>query len=95
MRVRTWRVKHGRDGDAGTDRAVAGAVLLAVTIVPLLIGFAGPSVYLTLPGPKGWLYIGVAIFIAIGALSRLFFVNDKRKRLKSSELRSTKRRSKL
>jgi hypothetical protein len=43
---------------------------VAVTIVLLLIGFSGPSVYFTLPGPAGWLYIGVVIIAATVALSK-------------------------
>jgi protein-S-isoprenylcysteine O-methyltransferase Ste14 len=76
------------------DRAIITVVLLAVTIVLLLIGFSGPSVYFVLPGPAGWLYIGVVVIAATVALVWLFWVHDKRKRGDLSGLRTVNRRSK-
>jgi hypothetical protein len=64
----------------GSDRAVITAVLLAVTTVLLLIGFAGPSVYFVLPGPLGWLYIAAVILASSSTLLWLFRIDDKRKR---------------
>jgi hypothetical protein len=75
--LKSLRGKPARSRDLGADRAVAAAVLLAVTTVLLLIGFAGPSVDLRLPGPAGWLYIGVVIIAATLAFVWLFCVNDK------------------
>ena len=94
MQVRSLRGKRGRDSDLGTDRAVITAVLLAVTTVLLIIGFAGPSVYFTLPRPMGWLYIGAVIIVATSALAWLFFFDDKRKRGSKPGLRTVNPRSK-
>ena len=94
MHARSLRGKRGRSSDPGADRAAKTTVLLAVTIVLLLRGFSGPSVYFTLPGPMGWLYIGVVIIAATGALVWLFYFDDKRKRGKPSRLRMVKPRSK-
>ena len=81
--------------DRTADRAVITAVLLAVAVVLLLIGFSGPSEYLTLPGPMGWLYISVVISVAAAALVMLSYVGEKRKGRKSSALRTNNSRSKL
>ncbi len=91
---RSFREKRSWPRDGGTDRAVAAAVVLAVTIVFLLIGFTGPSVDLSLPGPTGWLYIGVVIVAATVALLRLFRLDDKPKRGNPSGLRTGISRSK-
>ena len=64
MPARTLRRKHGRSKDLSADRTVATVVTLAVTLVLLLAGFSGSSVDFTLPGPAGWLYIGVVIVVA-------------------------------
>jgi membrane protein YdbS with pleckstrin-like domain len=77
MAVRILRGKRGRSRYLGTDRAVATAVVLAVAIVLLIIGFTGPSVYFVLPGPTGWLYIAAVIIVATGALIWLFCVDNK------------------
>ena len=94
MKTRRSRRKRPRCLDRGADRAVIATVLLAVTLVLLLIGFSGPSVYLTLPGHTGWLYIGVVIIAAGGALVWLFCVDDKRKRGNTSGLRTVNPTSK-
>ncbi len=94
MHARSLRGKRGRSSDPGADRAAKTTVLLAVTIVLLLIGFSGPSVYFTLPGPMGWLYIGVVIIAATGALAWLFCVDVKRKSETPPGLRTVNRKSK-
>jgi MFS superfamily sulfate permease-like transporter len=95
MQVRSLRGKSGRDRDLGTDRPVVAAVLLAVTTVLLLIGFAGPSGDIVLPEPAGWVYLGVVIIVAATVLVWLFCVDDnKRKRGNTSGLRMVKPRSK-
>ena len=76
------RGKRGRDRELGADRAVLTVVLLSVTFVLLIIGFAGPSVYFVLPGTKGCLYIGVVIAAATGALVWLFRFDGRRKRFR-------------
>jgi hypothetical protein len=91
MHARSLSGKRGRSRDLGTDRAIAGAVMLAITTVLLLIAFAGPSVYLTLPGPAGWLYIGIVIIAASVALVWLFRVDGKRKRRNPTGLRTLNR----
>ena len=68
MKTRRLRRKRPPCLDWGADRPVIAAVLLAVTIVLLLIGFSGPSVYFRLPGPAGWLYVGAVIIAAAIAL---------------------------
>ena len=93
MQVRSLRGKRGRFRDSGSDRAVITAVLLAVTTVLLMIGFAGPSVYFTLPGPTGWLYIGIISIAATAALVWLFFLDDNGKRGNTPGLRTGNRRS--
>jgi MFS superfamily sulfate permease-like transporter len=94
MHANTLRGKRRRSSDGGTDRAVAAAVLLAVTTVLLLIGFAGSSVYFVLPGPMGWLYIGVVIIAAAATFVWIFSLDDKRKRGNASDLKMSKPRSK-
>ena len=69
MHCRSMRRKHGPSKDVGSDRAVITVVLLAVTFVLLILGFAGPSVYFVFPDPAGWLYIGVVIVAARGSPS--------------------------
>jgi hypothetical protein len=89
-RMKTRRL-HGKKSQClywGADRAVAAAVFLAVTIVLLLIGFAGPSVDMRLPGPVGWLYIGVVIIAAAVAFAWLFCVDDKPKRGKPIRIKN-------
>ena len=76
MPVSTLRGKRRRNGDPGADRAVAATAVLAVTIVLVLIGFSGPSVYFVLPGPIGWAYIGVVIVLAAAFLIWLFRHSD-------------------
>ena len=93
MPVKTLRGNRGCCGGLGADRAVAAAVVLAVTIVLVLIGFSGPSVDMSLPGPAGWLYIGVVIVVATVVLVWLFFYDDKRKRGSISGLRTVNSRS--
>jgi hypothetical protein len=68
--------------------------LLAVTTVLLMIGFAGRSDYFTLPGPMGWLYVGIAIIAAVGALIWLFFVDGKPRKANASKPRTFDLRSK-
>jgi hypothetical protein len=68
--------------------------LLAVTFVLLLIGFSGPSVYFTLPGPMGWLYIAMVIIVAAIALVWLFCVDDKRRKGSPSRFRAVNPRVK-
>jgi hypothetical protein len=82
------RRKRRPEKDFGTDRAVITAVLLSVTIVLLMIGFAGPSVYFVLPGPRGWLYIGAVLIVAATALARLSSYAEKRKKRNTSGLRT-------
>jgi hypothetical protein len=94
MRGMSLRGKRARYSSVGTDRAIITAVWLAVITVLLMIGFAGPSVYFNLPGPAGWLYIGVVVFIATVVLARLFFLSDKRKRGGPSGLETANPRSK-
>lgn len=94
MHVRSLRRKRGRCRDLGSDRAVITVVLLAVTIVLLLIGFAGPSVDFSLPCPTGWLYIGFVIIAATVVLIWLFCFDDKRKKGNTSGLRTVSPRSK-
>ena len=94
MKTRRLRRKRPQCLDWGADRAVIATVLLAVTIVLLLIGFSGPSVYFTLPGPTGWLYIGVVIIAAAIALVWLLCVHGKRKRGNPSGSRTFNPRSK-
>jgi hypothetical protein len=77
MKTRRLRGKRPQSLDWGADRAVITAVLLAVTFVLLLIGFSGPSVYFTLPGPMGWLYMAMVIIVAAVALVWIFCVDDK------------------
>jgi hypothetical protein len=72
MPVRTSRGKRGVCVYKRADRAVATAVVLAVAIVLLLTGFCGSSVDMRLPGPAGWLYIGVIIVLAAFVLVWLF-----------------------
>jgi len=72
MPARSFRGKPGHSSDLGTDRAVITPVLLAVTTVLVIIGFAGSSDYFTLPGPTGWLYIAVVIIVAAVAIAMLF-----------------------
>jgi protein-S-isoprenylcysteine O-methyltransferase Ste14 len=64
MPARCLRAKRERSRHRGTDRAVGAAVVLAVTVALLLAGFSGPSVELRLPGPAGWLHIGVVLIVA-------------------------------
>jgi|SRR5271157_811135 len=94
MHARSLRGKRGRSSDPGADRAAKITVLLAVTIVLLLIGFSGPSVYFTLPGPTGWLYLGVVIVAATVALVWLCCVDDRQKRANTSRLITVNRKSK-
>jgi uncharacterized RDD family membrane protein YckC len=94
MHVKRLSGNCGRTSDLGADRAVITAVVLAVTTVLLLIGFAGPSVYFTLPGPLGWLYIGVVIIAASVTLVWLFCVNAQRKRQNPSRSKRVSRGSK-
>jgi protein-S-isoprenylcysteine O-methyltransferase Ste14 len=94
MTARTSRGKRGRYRDLGADRAVITVVLVSVTIVLLFIGFSGPSVYFVLPGPVGWLYIGVVIIVATCALVWLFRVDDKRNRGNPPGSRTVNQRSK-
>jgi len=79
MPVRTFRGKRGRPGDRGTDRAIATAVVLGVTMVLLVIGFSGPSLELRLPGFEGWIYISVVIGIATVVLVWLFCAYGRQK----------------
>jgi hypothetical protein len=79
MRASNSRRRRRPYRDLGADRAIIAAVLLSVTTVLLMIGFAGPSIYFVLPGPRGWLYIGVVLVAAASALVRLYFA-DKWKR---------------
>lgn len=94
MKMRRFRGKGRPSEDWRADRAVITAVLLAVTLVLVLIGFSGPSIYLRLPGPKGWLYIGAVIFAAAAALLWLFSIDDKRKKGNPSGLSPVDRRPK-
>jgi uncharacterized membrane protein len=93
MHARALRGKRGRSSELGADRAVITVVVLAVTTVLLLIGFAGPSVYFTLPGPTGWLYIGIVIIAAASALLWLFYFDAHRKKGNTSGLKTVKPRS--
>jgi hypothetical protein len=90
MKTRRLRRKRPPCLDWGADRAVITVVLLSVTTVLLLIGFSGPSVYFRLPGPAGWLYIGVVIITAAAAL----FFDDKRRKGKPFGLGTPNRRPK-
>jgi multisubunit Na+/H+ antiporter MnhB subunit len=94
MPVRTLRGKRGRCRYPRTDRAVAAAVVLAVTIVLVLIGFSGSSVEVRLPEPAGWLYIGVVIVLATLVLAWLFWVDGERRRATASGLRTVNSSSK-
>lgn len=94
MLARSLRGKRGRSGDLGTDRAVVAAVVLAVTVVFLLVGFTGPSDELRLPGFEGWIYISVVISVATVVLVWLFCVDGKRKRGSTSGLNTVNPRSK-
>jgi protein-S-isoprenylcysteine O-methyltransferase Ste14 len=78
MHVRSLRGKRGRSSDPGTDRAVRAAVVLAVTVVFLLVGFSGPSDEFVLPGLAGWIYIGVVIVVATALLVRIIRVDANR-----------------
>jgi multisubunit Na+/H+ antiporter MnhB subunit len=64
----------------GPDRAVAAAVLLAITFLLLLIGFSGPSIDIRLPRLAGWIYIGIVMIIAAVVLVWLFSLDGKRKK---------------
>ena len=94
MKTRRLRCQRLQSLDRRADRAVITVVLLAVTIVLLLIGFAGPSIYFTLPGPMGWLYLAVVVVAAAFTLVWLYCVEDKRKKGNPSRLRSANPRSK-
>jgi hypothetical protein len=80
--------------DWSADRKVITAVLLAVTLVLLLIGFSGPAEYITLPGPMGWLYITMVIIVAAVAPVWLFRVSDKRRKGSPSRVRTVNPRAK-
>ena len=67
-------------GYSRSDRSVATAALLMVTIVFLLIGFSGPSVEFRLPALAGWIYVGSVIMVAIAGLVWLFRIHGKRRR---------------
>jgi uncharacterized membrane protein len=84
MAARGLRAKRERSRHLGTDRAVGAAVVLAVTVVLLLVGFSGPSVELRLPGRAGWLYIGVVLIVAAVFLVWLIFADARPKRLNGS-----------
>ena len=94
MPARAIHGKHRPSRDRGADRAVITVILLAVTTVLLLIGFAGPSVYFVLPGRAGWVYIGVVIIIAGGALAWLYGLGGKPRRRNPSSLRALNQKSK-
>ena len=94
MKPRKFRGKRSQSRDLGADRAIAALVILAVTIVLLVIGFTGPSIELSLPGPAGWLYIGVVIVVATVVLVWLFCVDGKRKSANTSGLKTVNPRSK-
>jgi len=74
MKTRRLRNKNRRCSDWVKDRAVITAVLLAVTVVFLLVGFSGPSVEMRFPGSRGWLYLGIVIVAAAIALIGLFSI---------------------
>ena len=76
-RTRSRRKRSPCD-DWSADRAVMALVLLAVTLVLVLVGFSGTSVYITRPGPKEWLYIGTVITAAAVTLFWLFYLDGKR-----------------
>jgi MFS superfamily sulfate permease-like transporter len=94
MKTRRLRCKRPRSSDWGADRAVITVVLVAVTIVLLLVGFSGPSVYFVLPGPTGWLYIAAVIIVATCALVWLYCIDDKRNRGNPPGSRTVNQRSK-
>ncbi len=94
MPARGLRGKRGRCSDLGTDRAVITAVLLAVTTVLLITGFAGSSDYFTLPGPMGWFYIAIVMIAAIGALVWLFAFDGRPTKVNSSRPKTVNPRSK-
>ena len=94
MPARGFRGKRGRSSDLGTDRAVITGVVLAVTTVLLIIGFAGSSDYFTLPGPTGWLYIAVVIIVAAVAIVMLFSSYEKQNRGNPAGSRAVNRKSK-
>ena len=75
-------------GYGRTDRPVAFAALLMVTIVCLLIGFSGPSIEFRLPGPAGWIYVGVVVIAPCAGLIRLFCFDGKRKRPNKAGLKT-------
>ncbi len=79
-------VDRRQSSDRGTYQAVATSVLLAVTNVLLLAGFAGPSDYFVLPNRSGWLYFAAVLVLAAAAIALLHSVdpNRKRKRLRRS-----------
>jgi hypothetical protein len=79
MKTRRSRRKRPLDLDRGADQAVKAVVLLAVTFVLLLVGFSGASVYITPPGPTGWVYIGVVLIASSVALVWLFWFDANRK----------------
>jgi hypothetical protein len=64
-----------------------------VAIVCLLIGFSGPSIDFELPGPKGWVYIGVVVLVACAGLVRLLGPDAKRRRLNKSGINNHRRGS--
>src|ERR1019366_2072092 len=80
--------------DCGADQAVKAVVLLAVTFVLLIIGFSGASEYITLPGPKGWIYIGIIIIVSASAFIWLFHADANRNKRKPSGSRRFNPRSK-
>ena len=80
--------------DCGADRAVKAVVLLAVTFVLLIIGFSGASVYITPPGPTGWIYIGIVIIVSASAFIWLFRADANRNKGKPSGSRTVNPRSK-
>ena len=94
MPSRSFRRKRGHSSDLGRDRAVITVVLLAVTTVLVIIGFAGRSDYFTLPGPTGWLYVGLVIIAAVGVLVWLFFVDGKPRKANASKPKPVNPRSK-
>jgi len=94
IKIKRLRGKGRRSKDWVSDRAVITVVLLAVTMVLLLVGFSGPSVYLRLPGLAGWIYIAIVIVAAAVAFVVLFRIGEKRKKGNPSGLRAENRRSK-
>jgi cyanate permease len=80
MKIRKLRRKRGQSRNLGSDRVIAAAVVVMVTMVCLLIGFSSPSIEFSLPGLlAGWVYIGLVISVATALLVWVIRIREERK----------------